>query len=148
MRLRAKILKTGKTAAGIIVPAEVVAALGPSKRPPVRATINGFTYRTSVGSMGAKFMLGVTEEFRKGAGVAAGDVVDVDLELDTQPREVSVPADFAAALARNVKARAFFDNLSYSNKRRVVIPIEDAKAAETRQRRIAKTVEMLSEGRI
>jgi bifunctional DNA-binding transcriptional regulator/antitoxin component of YhaV-PrlF toxin-antitoxin module len=147
MRFRAKILQTGKTAAGIEVPAKVVAALGSSKRPPVRATINGFTYRSSVASMGGKFMLGVPPEFRDGAGVSAGEVVEIDLELDTDPREVSIPADFAAALARDARAKRFFDALSYSNKRRLVIPIEDAKAAETRQRRIEKTVEMLSEGR-
>jgi uncharacterized protein YdeI (YjbR/CyaY-like superfamily) len=79
--------------------------------------------------------------------VAGGDVVEIDLELDTEPREVSIPTDFAAALARDARAKRFFDALSYSNKRRLVIPIEDAKAAETRQRRIEKTVEMLSEGR-
>jgi hypothetical protein len=89
------------------VPAALVAALGPSKRPPVRATINGYTYRSSVASMGGKFMLGVTQEFRKGAGVVAGDVVDVDLELDTDPRELSVPPDFGAALARNARAKSF-----------------------------------------
>jgi hypothetical protein len=147
VRFRANILQSGKTAAGIEVPAKVVADLGTSKRPPVRATINGFTYRSSVASMGGKFMLGVPPEFREGAKVAAGDTVDIDLELDTQPREVAVPADLAQALARNAKAKKFFDGLSYSNKRRLVTPIEDIKSAETRARRIAKTVEMLSEGR-
>jgi hypothetical protein len=115
MRFRTKILQSGKTAAGIEVPAKVVAALGSSKRPPVRATINGFTYRTSVASMGGKFMLGVPPEFRVGAGVAAGDTVDVDLELDTEIREVSIPPDFAAALSRDSKARRFFESLTYSN---------------------------------
>jgi Bacteriocin-protection, YdeI or OmpD-Associated/Domain of unknown function (DUF1905) len=146
MRFRAKILQSGKTAAGIEVPAKVVAALGSSKRPPVRATINGFTYRSSVASMGGKFMLGVPPEFREGAGVAAGDVVDIDLELDTEPREVSIPPDFAAALARDARAQQTFDAMSYSNKRRLLIPIEGIKSPETRERRIAKTVAMLSEG--
>jgi hypothetical protein len=148
MRFRAKILQSGNTAAGIEVPAKVVAALGSSKRPPVRATINGYTYRTSVAPMGGKSMLGVPPEFREGAGVAAGDVVDIELELDTELREVSIPSDFAAALAHDAKAKRFFDGLSYSNKRRLVIPIEDAKAAETRERRIAKTVEQLRDGRL
>lgn len=147
MRFRAKILQSGKTAAGIEVPAKVVAALGSSKRPPVRATINGFTYRSSVASMGGKFMLGVPPEFREGANVAAGDTVDIDLELDTEPREVAVPPELAQALARNAKAKKFFDGLSYSNKRRLVIPIEDTKSAETRERRIARTIEMLNDGR-
>jgi len=147
MRFRAKILQSGKTAAGIEVPEKVVAALGSSKRPPVRATINSFTYRTSVASMGGKFMLGVPPEFREGAGVTAGDTVDIELELDTEPREVSIPPDLAAALARDARAKKFFDGLNYSNKRRLVIPIEATKSPETRERRIAKTVEQLRDGR-
>ena len=147
MRFRTKILQSGKTAAGIEVPAKVVAALGSSKRPPVRATINGFTYRTSVASMGGKFMLGVPPEFREGAGVAAGDTVDVHLELDTEIREVSIPPDFAAALSRDSKARRFFESLTYSNKRRLLIAIETIKSPDARARRIGKTIEQLSEGR-
>lgn len=146
MRFRTRILQSGKTAAGIEVPAKVVAALG-SKRPPVRATINGFTYRTSVASMGGKFMLGVPPEFREGARVKAGDTVDVDLELDTQPREVAIPPDFATALRTNADAKRSFDGLTYSNKRRLVIAIEAIKSPETRQRRIAKTIDQLKEGR-
>jgi len=146
MRFRTKILRSGKTAAGIEVPSKVVAALG-SKRPPVRATINGFTYRTSVASMGGKFMLGVPPEFREGARVKAGDTVDVDLELDTQPREVAIPPDFSAALGRNADAKRSFDGLTYSNRRRLVIAIEAIKSPETRQRRIAKTIDQLKDGR-
>ena len=146
MRFRTKILSAGKTAAGIEVPAKVVAALG-SKRPPVRATINGFTYRTSVASMGGKFMLGVPPEFREGAGVVAGDTVDVDLELDTEPREVAIPPDFAAALARNADAKRSLAGLTYSNRRRLVGAIEAIKSPETRQRRIEKTIDQLKEGR-
>ena len=146
MRFRTKILLSGKTAAGIEVPEKVVAALG-SKRPPVRATINGFTYRTSVASMGGKFMMGVPPEFREGAGVKAGDTVDVDLELDTEPREVAIPPAFAAALGRNADAKRSFEGLTYSNKRRLVTAIEAIKSPETRQRRIAKTIDQLKEGR-
>ncbi len=145
MRFRTKILPAGKTAAGIEVPAKVVAALGSSKRPPVRATINGFTYRSTVAVMGGKFMLGVSNEVRQSAGVAAGDTVDIDLELDTEAREVPIPPDFAAALARDAKAKKFFDGLSYSKKLRLVIPI-DIKNVETRKQRIAKTVEQLKKG--
>lgn len=146
MRFRTKILLAGKTAAGIEVPAKVVAALG-SKRPPVRATINGFSYRTSVASMGGPFMLGVPPEFRAGAGVAAGDTVDVDLELDTEPREMAIPSDFAAALARHADAKRSFAALTYSNKRRLVTAIEAIKSPQTRQRRIEKTIDQLEEGR-
>ena len=148
MRFRATILSSGKTAAGIQVPTEVVEALGPSRKPPVRVTINGHTYRSSVASMGGVFMVGVTNEFRKEADVAAGDEVDVDIELDTEKREVVVPPDLAAALDADADARRFFDGLSYSNKRRIVIPIEDARTPETRQRRIDTSVGRLRGGRI
>jgi len=93
-------------------------------------------------------MVGVTNAFRKESGVAAGDTVDVDIELDTEPREVTVPPDLAAALDADADARRFFDGLSYSNKRRIVMPIDDAKTLETRQRRIDRSVEALREGRI
>ena len=145
MRFRGKILQAGKTATGIEVPAKVVAALGSSKRPLVRATINGYTYRSAVAVMGGTFMLGISEEVRKGAGVAGGDVIDIDLELDTEAREVELPPDFAAALARNAKAKKFFDGLSYSKKLRLVIPI-DIKNVDVRKQRIAKTVEQLKKG--
>jgi len=124
----------------------VVAALAPRQRPPVRATINGYTYRSTVAVMGGKFMLGVSNEVRQSAGVAAGDTVDIDLELDTETREVPIPPDFAAALARDAKAKKFFESLSYSKKLRLVIPI-DVKNLETRKERIAKTVEGLREGK-
>ena len=148
MRFRTTILGAGKTAAGIEVPAEVVTALGPSRKPPVRVTINGHTYRSTVATMSGVFMVGVTNEFRRESGVAAGDTVDVDIELDTEKREVTVPPDLAAALAAEPAAQVFFDGLSYSNKRRIVTPIPDAKTADTRERRIVKAVARLGEGRI
>jgi hypothetical protein len=147
MNMRARIQSNGKTATGIQVPAQVVEGLGSSKRPPVRVTINGYTYRTSIGSMGGVFMLPVTAEVRGSAGVASGDMVDVNIELDTEPREVTLPPDFKRALARDASAKRYFHGLSYSNKRRFVIPIEGAKTAETRQRRIAKAVSTLRESR-
>lgn len=147
MRFHAIIQLDGKTATGIPVPAEVVASLGPSKRPPVRVTINGYTYRSSVASMGGKFMLPVSAEVRKSAGVAAGDEVQVDIELDTEPREVIVPPDLREALDRDADASRFFDGLSYSHKQQFVLSIEEAKTAETRQRRIDKALSMLRAGR-
>jgi hypothetical protein len=148
MKLHAKILLTGKTAAGIVVPDKIVTGLGSSKKPPVRVTINGYTYRSSIASMGRKFMLGVSAEVRERSGVSAGDEVDVDIELDTAPREVTVPVDFGKALDRDAKAKKYFDGLSYSNKRRFVLQIEGAKTAETRERRIAKSVGMLRAGQV
>lgn len=147
MRFRTTILQSGGTATGIRVPDEIVAALGSGKRPAVTVTINGFTYRNTIAVMGGEFMVGVSAENRAGAGVAGGDEVDVDIELDTAPREVTVPADFAAALAADPNARRTFDALSYSNKSWHVLSIEGARTDETRQRRIARSVETLSAGR-
>jgi hypothetical protein len=140
---RTTILLGGKTATGIEVPEEVVAALGSSRRPAVRATIAGYSYRTSVASMRGRFMLPISAAVREAAGVAAGDDVDVSLELDTEPRVVTVPADFAAALAEDVEAARRFDALAYSHKQRFVLSVEGAKTDETRRRRIAKAVETL-----
>jgi len=146
MRFRATLELAGKTATGFRVPAEVVAALGTSKRPPVRVTINGYTYRNTVAVYGGVFMLGVSAEHRAAAGVQAGDELDVDIELDTAPREVTVPPDFADALDADAEARRCFDRLSYSHKQRHILAIEQAKTVETRQRRIAKAVSDLHEG--
>jgi hypothetical protein len=142
------ILTNNKTATGIEVPAEVMESLASGKRPPVRVTINGYTFRTSVGIVDGKPMLPVSAEVRSRAGVAGGDEVEVGIEVDDEPREVVVPSDFADALSRDEAARRFFDGLSYSNKRRFVLQIEGAKAAETRQRRIEKAVSTLREGRV
>lgn len=148
MKFRATIQLNGKTATGIRVPEEVVAGLGSGKRPAVRVTINGYTYRSTVAPMGGVSMLPVSAEVREGAGVAAGDEVEVEVEVDEAPREVSVPPDFAEALDGDAEAKRLFDGLSYSNKRRFVLPIEDAKTPETRQRRIEKAVSTLHEGKI
>jgi hypothetical protein len=148
VRFRATVETEGKTATGINVPEEVVDALGAGKRPRVTVTINGHTYRSSVAVLGGRYMLGVSAENRAAAGVAAGDTVDIDLELDTAPREVTVPADFAAALAAEPAARATFEGLSYSNKSWHVLQIDGAKTAETRQRRIARSLEALRAGKV
>jgi len=147
MKFRTTIKQGGKTATGIRVPDEIVEGLGSGKRPAVRVTINGFTYRSTVAVLGGSYMVGVSAENRAGTGVAGGDTVDVDIELDTDPREVAVPPDFAAALAAEPRAGETFEGLSYSNRSWHVLSIEGAKTDETRQRRIAKSVEMLREGR-
>jgi hypothetical protein len=147
MRFRTTILQSGKTATGIQVPAEVVEALGSGKRPAVKVTINGYTYRSTVAVMGGAYMVGVNADHRAGAGVAGGDEVDVEMELDTAPREVTVPADLAAALDAEPDARRTFDGLSYSNKSWHVLQVAGAKTDETRQRRIDKSVAVLKQGR-
>jgi hypothetical protein len=146
MRVRAVVELGGKTATGIEVPAEVVEGLGGSRRPAVNVTINGYGYRSTVASMGGRYLLPISAENRKGAGVAAGDEVEVTLELDTAPRELAVPADLAAALHGAPEAKRFFEGLSYSRRQRYVLQVEGAKKAETRQRRIADTVTRLANG--
>ncbi|HEX3427192.1 MAG TPA: YdeI/OmpD-associated family protein [Candidatus Limnocylindrales bacterium] len=148
MRFHTTILQAGKTATGIHVPDEVVDALGAGRRPPVRVTINGFTYRSTIAVMGGDYMVGVNADNRAGAGVAGGDEVDVDIELDTAPREVPVPADFASALDAEPEARRTFEGLSNTNKGWHTSQIEGAKTDDTRQRRIARSIEALRQGRI
>lgn len=147
MRFHATLELAGKTATGIEVPAEVVAALGPGKRPAVVVTINAYSYRSTVAPMGGRFMLPVSAEVRERAGIAAGDTVEVALALDSAPREVVVPPDFAAALAGDAAAASAFEALSYSNRRRHILAVEGAKTPETRQRRIAGALAALREGR-
>lgn len=147
MRFRTVVRLGGKTGTGIPAPAEVVEGLGRGKRPAVRVTIDGYTYRSTVAPMGGEYMLPLSAEHRAGAGVVAGDEVDVELALDTEPREVVVPPDLAEALDRYPAARRAFDGLSYSHRQRHVLAIEGAKTAETRRRRIARAVETLRDGR-
>lgn len=147
MRFRATVQLDGKTATGIRVPEEVVEGLGRGKRPPVRVTINGHAYRSTIASVRGESKIPVSAEVREKAGVAAGDGVDVDVELDAEPREVAVPPDLAEVLDRDADAKRSFDALSFSKKRRLVDPIERAKTAETRNRRIDKAVGELRKGR-
>ena len=146
-RFQASLLQGGKTATGIHVPDEIIEALGGGKRPPVKATVNGYEYRTTVGIMSGNCMLPFSAEHRKESGISAGDDVLVEIELDTQPRIVEVPDDFAAALDAEPAAKAYFETISPSNKKWHVTSITGAKTDETRQRRITKQVEMLREGR-
>jgi hypothetical protein len=147
MRFRATIDLAGKTATGFRVPPEIVVALGAGKKPPVRVTIGDHTYRSTIAPRGDRYLVGVSAENREAADVAAGDVVDVEIELDTAPREVTVPDDLAAALDGDPKARRFFEGLSYSQKQWYVAPITAAKKPETRERRVGKALEMLRDGR-
>ncbi len=144
---RATVLLAGRTATGVRVPAEVVEALGSTKQPAVQVTIGEHTYRSKVAVRGGEYKLPISAENRTAAGVAAGDEVEVTLALDTEPRELTVPEDFAHALDAAPQARAFFDGLSYSQRQWFVLGIEDAKTPETRSRRIDKAVARLHEGR-
>jgi hypothetical protein len=143
VKFRAKVLLAGKTATGVEVPAKVVEGLRSTKRPLVRVTINGYTYRSAIAPMGGTYMLGISEDVRSNAHVSAGDTVDVDIELDTEKREVEVPPELAKALAKDPRAKKYFDSLSYSGKIRLVAPIANGKTSETREKNVAKAMQEL-----
>lgn len=130
-------------ATGIEVPADVITALNKGKKPPVKVTVNGFTYQSTVAVMGGAYMIPLSQERRAAAGVEAGEEIEVTLELDTEPRTVEVPDDLATALAAKPGARQAFDKLAYSVRKEHVRQVESAKAAETRTRRITSIVEKL-----
>ncbi|HYP39945.1 MAG TPA: YdeI/OmpD-associated family protein [Chloroflexia bacterium] len=133
----------GLNATGIRIPSEVIAALGTQKRPKVKVTINGYTYRNTVAVFGDVFMIGVSQEHRAAAGLEAGDQVEVTLELDTEPRTVGVPDDLKAALSEKAGATEAFGALSYTMRKEYVRQVQDAKAQATRERRIAGIVAKL-----
>lgn len=128
-------------ATGITIPFDVEKVFG-AKRVPVVATINEAEYRGSIVRMGGEYMLGIPKEFRERAGIAAGEAVTVTVEKDEAPRSVTPPADLVEALKTNGLTEAF-SKLSFTHQKEHVRAIEEAKAAETRQRRINKALEML-----
>ena len=148
VRFRTTILKTGKTTMGFEVPASAVDALAAGKRPPVTVTINGDRYRNSIAVMGGVYMIGVSSEHRGPAGVTGGEEVEIELALDTVPREVKVPPELAAALDADPAAKATFEKLSYSNKSWHALQVTGTNNPETRARRVEKSIAALREGRI
>ncbi len=147
MKFRAELQQDGKTATGITVPAEVLDALGAGRRPAVAVIINGHGYRSTIGSMGGVAKIPVSSAVRAAAGVAAGDMLDVEVVVDATPREVSVPDDLAAALVGNAEAREFFAQLSYSRQHAYLSWIEQAKKPDTRASRVTQTVALLADKR-
>jgi hypothetical protein len=145
---RATVTSTGKTTCGINVPDEIVEALGGGGHPKVVATLDGYTYRTSVARMGGGYWFGVTAANRAASGINAGDEVQVTLELDTAPRELEVPPELAAALDDDAVAKAFFDGLSYSNKRVFTESVAGTNNPETKARRVTKAIGLMREGRV
>lgn len=145
---RATIQQTGKTACGIEVPEAVVDALGGSRRPAVVVTLDHYTYRSTVAPMNGGFWVGVNAEHREASGLGAGDEVQVTLALDTAPRELEVPPELAAALDADPVARAFFDGLSYSNRRVFTLSVEGTNNPETKARRVEKAIALMHEGRV
>lgn len=145
MEFRTTVVLAGKTATGLQVPDDVVAALGAGRRPPVVVRVGGHTYRTTVASMGGAYWVPLSAEHREAAGVRAGEEVDVVVEHDPAPREVALPEDLAAAFDDAVATA--FDGLAPSHKKEWVRWVEEAKKPETRAARIATTVESLRAGK-
>jgi hypothetical protein len=145
---KAELVKGDGDTAGFVIPDKIVEAFGQGRKPKVTVTLNGaFSYPNTVAVMGGKYMIGVSKERRKLAGVTPGETIDVTLELDTAPRVMEVPADLQEALDRDAAANAYFATLSYSNQRRHIDPINEAKAPETRARRIEKSVALFRAGK-
>ena len=126
------------------VPREVQEMLGLKGRPKINSVIAGHPYRGSLMPMGdGTFCLGVLKAIQEEAGVTRGDTITVDLELDSAPRVIELPPDLARVIARDKKASAAWEKLSYTNKKEMSRSLEEAKRPETRQRRLAAAVERL-----
>jgi hypothetical protein len=135
-------------AAAVVLDDEQVEAVGEgAKRFPVVATVNGYTWRTSVARMRGEFLLGLNRAVRDAAGVQAGQTVDVEIKLDTEPREVDVPEALARALAKDPAAGAACDALAFTHRKEYARWVAEAKRDETRERRVAEALQMLREGR-
>ena len=145
MEFRTTVVLGGVTATGLQVPDEVVEKLGAGKRPPVRVTVGGHTYRTTVAPMAGAYWVPLAAEHREAAGVRADQEVDVGIELDTAPREVVLPEDLATAM--DAAARSAFNGLAPSHQKEWVRWVEEAKRPETRANRIERTVTSLREGK-
>jgi hypothetical protein len=145
-RFEAVLAQTEGSGAYVVVPLDVPTLVG-GRRPPVRATVNGFQFRTTLAPYGDDWYLGFNRKVREEAGIAAGDAVAVELERDDEPREVEVPPDLAAALEADEAASAAFERLSYTHRKQYVDWVDEAKREETRRRRIEKAVVMLREGK-
>jgi Bacteriocin-protection, YdeI or OmpD-Associated/Domain of unknown function (DUF1905) len=140
------LLLHGKTATGMEVPPEVVESLGSGKKPPVRVTIGDHTYRSTIAPRKDRFLLGVSAENRALAGVEAGDEVEVEVELDTEPRAIAMPPDLAEALEVDESAKEFYESLTPTQQGYYATWVESAKKAETRESRVAKSIEKLRAG--
>lgn len=145
MRFKATLTREPDSSATFItVPFNVYEVFGSRARVPVIGTINGYPYKSSITPFGGVHYLGVNRQLREGAGLKAGDVVEIEMSLDTGPRFISPPGDLAAALESNPQARKNWKKLSYSHQKQYVDAIEEAKKPETRVSRIKWTVDELT----
>jgi Bacteriocin-protection, YdeI or OmpD-Associated/Domain of unknown function (DUF1905) len=148
IKLEGELVPRGPAAAFILDDQQVAMVGEGAKRFPVVATVNGYTWRTSVARMRGEFMVGLNREVREGAGVQAGDTVTLELELDTEPRTVEIPPVLAEALDRDPQAKEAFDGMAFTHRKEYARWIEEAKKEATRQRRVTQAIEMIRSGRI
>jgi len=137
--------KLGTEQAGSLffeVPFDVKAVFGKS-RPPIKVTINGYTYRSTPAIYAGRTYVPVRASNRDAAGVSVGDTVTVTLDLDTAVRDVRPPPPLARALKRDARARAAWEALSYSHKKEHSDAISSAKKPETRDARLERALTML-----
>lgn len=144
LTFKTTLLTAGKTATGIKIPPGIIEKLGAGKKPPIKVTINGFTYQSTVAVMGSDFMVGVNAQNREAAKVKGGDKINVTIQLDTGERTLEVPVEFQKMLNKNPAAKKKYETLSYSKKKVLVIPIANAKTDETRNRNIEKAMNALT----
>ena len=142
MKFKTKIVQTGNNT-GIEVSEQILEQLGGGKKPLVVVKVNAYTYRSAVGKMGDRFMISLSAENRKNAGVEGGDLVDIEIELDNTPRTIEIPDDFQTLLDLNLTAKLNFDKLAPSKRKAMIISINEAKTDETRNRRMDKAIESL-----
>jgi len=143
VKYKTKIVQTGNNT-GIHVPDNILEKLNGGKKPLVKVTLNGYTYRSAVGKMGDKFMISLSSENRKNASVIGGDTLEVTIALDTEPRTVELPIELQTALNKNTTAKVAFDKLAPSKKKAIVLSVTEAKTDETKIRRIEKAINDLN----
>ncbi|MBS0452309.1 MAG: DUF1905 domain-containing protein [Proteobacteria bacterium] len=144
-RFQAKVVPSGNATA-VEVPKDGIESFGAGARPPVAVSINGHRWRSRIALKDGKCLVGISAANRQASSIAEGNLVEVLIELDEEPRTVREPADLCEALKKNKRARAAFDGLPFGLKRKHVAAIEDAKSVQTRQRRIDKLVSDLQVG--
>jgi hypothetical protein len=150
VRFKGVLTPTPRGGGGTLVPIpkEVAAKLGLKGMPKINAVIAGTPYRGSLMPMGdGTYCLGVLKSIQDAAGVGAGDSITIDVELDTAPRTVTLPADLATAIAHDKAALAAWEAMSYTNKKEIARSLDEAKRPETRERRLAHALALLRKAR-
>ena len=147
MKFKAKVIPSGNATA-VEAPKEAIEKLNAGARPPVVITINGHSWRSRVAAMRGMHLVGISAANRKASKISEGDLVEVLLELDVEPRTVEEPEDVALALNKRKALRTVFDSLPFGLRRKHIASIEEAKSPETRSRRIANLLTKLEQGAI